>query len=284
MITSILTLTLSFLPHRKKALSRLKKISPSKVKKHDSKSEIISILSRIYSDLSLKVGMMLPKSLTARVKVIEQKISWVEIDPEKLSGSIVLCAIFSGLGTFVIFKFSFEALILSTLASILGGAIPVISLRKKSNQQKEKIFRAIPHTSDLLLSFILGGYNIDLAFKSAAELSPEPLKSILVKASAEIEMGLARRTAFERIEKKYNLHELSLLLRFLTGSEERGYPLSHALEVISREIRALRKDQLKAQVAKAPLKILAPLVFLILPASVILTVGPTVLLMLNRGF
>lgn len=283
MITGLLTLGLSFFPYRRKALLRLRKISLSGAETDTSKSGIITTFRRIYSDLSSKIGRMLPAALKDRVGVIKQKFPQIDIDVERLSGLIVLCALIPGSAVLIIFRLSPEAVVLSIPASLIGGSIPIISLKRKSEQQKEKILRALPHMSDILLSFILGGQNIDHAFRSAAELSPEPLRSVLVKASMEIEMGVARRTAFERVEKKYNIHELSLLLRFLTSSEERGYPLSHALAVISREIRAIRRDELKAQVAKAPLKMLAPLIFLILPASVILTVGPTVLLMFNRG-
>lgn len=99
-----------------------------------------------------------------------------------------------------------------------------------------------------------------------------------------MELGSTRAEAFERLLERCPLPELASLLRTLLEAERRGHPLAGTLEVFSREIRLRRRDQLRVIVAKAPLKLLAPLVFLILPASVILTVGPTFLTTMMHGF
>jgi len=148
----------------------------------------------------------------------------------------------------------------------------------------ETVKRALPDTADILYSLVLGGKNLDQAFKNAAALAPEPLSGYLMSAVREIELGSTREEAFDRLADRCPLRELKSLLRSLLEAERRGYSLSSSLSVFSREIRLRRRDALREAGARAPLKMLAPLVFLILPASVLLTVGPTFLATLQQVF
>jgi tight adherence protein C len=99
-----------------------------------------------------------------------------------------------------------------------------------------------------------------------------------------MELGSSREDAFNHVLERCSVPELSSLLRSLLEAERRGHPLAAALEVFSRDIRLRQRDRLRVVVAKAPLKILAPLIFLILPASILLTVGPTFLATFNKVF
>ena len=148
----------------------------------------------------------------------------------------------------------------------------------------DRVRQALPHTADMLYAFILGGRNLDQAFRGAALSSPEPLRPLLARGVREMELGSSREDAFNHLLESCPVPEFSSLLRSLLEAERRGHPLAVALEVFSRDIRLRRRDQLRVVVAKAPLKMLAPLIFLILPASVLLTVGPTFLATFNRVF
>ena len=163
-----------------------------------------------------------------------------------------------------------------------GFLLPKLLLSRERKAWVDSIRAALPGTADLLYAFVLGGRNLDQAFRGAAERSADPLRPYLLRAVREMELGASRQEAFRRLRETCPVSELSSLLRSLLEAERRGYALSKTLEVFSRELRTRRRDLLRAQVAKAPLKMLVPLVFLILPASVLLSVGPTVLSMILR--
>jgi len=126
--------------------------------------------------------------------------------------------------------------------------------------------------------------DFDQAFRAAAMLAREPLRSILSQSVREMELGSTRREAFDGLTGRCPVRELSSLLNSLLEAEKRGHSLSSSLAVFSHEIRLRRRDQVREAGAKAPLKMLVPLIFLILPASVLLTVGPTFLVTLQRVF
>jgi tight adherence protein C len=201
-----------------------------------------------------------------------------------LAGTRVWATLGFPLGLILLLRFSPVGIALAAPLGALGFMMPRVLAARGRNRYSEAARQALPHAADMLYAFVLGGKNLDQAFRGAAEASPEPLGSVLTQATREMELGASREEAFARMLERCPLPELASLLRSLTEAERRGHALSATLEVFSREIRLRRRDQLRVAVAKAPLKMLAPLVFLVLPASVLLTVGPTFLVTLKRVF
>jgi tight adherence protein C len=224
-----------------------------------------ALRKRLCSDLEVRAGLSgMSVELLAGIRV------WTTFC---LPVVVLLLLRFSGLG-----------LMLSAPCAAFGWMLPLLLAARKREMYLDSVRRALPGTADMLYAFVLGGKNLDQAFRGAVDSAPEPLHSPLAQAVREMDLGTTRAEAFERLRERCPLPELSSLLRTLLEAERRGNPLAGTLEVFAREIRLRRRDQLRVAVAKAPLKLLAPLVFLILPASVILTVGPTLLSTLTNRF
>lgn len=201
-----------------------------------------------------------------------------------LTGIGIWVTIGAPLAVLTLSGFSPAGLIVAPAAAVFGLVLPRIMAVRARARHMEGIRTALPDTADILYSLVLGGKNLDQAFKQAASMAPEPLSPFLLSAVREMELGSTRAEAFGRLAARCPLRELKSLLQSLIEAEKRGYSLSWTLSVFSREIRLRRRDALREAGAKAPLKMLAPLVFLILPASVLLTVGPTFLATLQRVF
>lgn len=191
-----------------------------------------------------------------------------------------------GLPVAVLFlsRFSLTSLVVAPVLAAFGMLLPRIVSHRAKARQMDGVRKALPDTADMLYSLVLGGKNLDQAFRGAALAAAEPLGPFLHQAVREMELGSTRDEAFERLAQACPLRELKSLLQSLLEAEKRGHSLSSTLSVFSREIRLRRRDELREAGAKAPLKMLAPLVFLILPAAVLLTVGPTFLATLQRVF
>ncbi len=181
-------------------------------------------------------------------------------------------------------RFSPVALALAPAMAVAGFSVPGLVVARGEGRFHDSIRQQLPQVADVLYALVLGGKNLDQAFSGAAEATGGPVGFLLMSAVREMELGAARQEAFTRVLERYPIAELASLLRSLIEAERRGHGLTETLEVFSREIRVRRRDQLRIEVARAPLKMLAPLVFLILPASIILTVGPTFLATLGKIF
>lgn len=196
---------------------------------------------------------------------------------ERLAGIRVCATLFLPLGSAFALKFSKASLVLASPLMAAGFFLPLLLCRRGQARYFEDVRRALPDTADVLYALVLGGKNLDQAFAGAAVESAEPLRSVMMQAASEVRLAAPRAEAFERLRARCPVPELSSLLKTLLQAEGRGYPPSEALKVFSSEIRLRQRDRLRLEVAKAPLKMLAPLVFLILPAAVLLSVGPTFL-------
>ncbi len=190
----------------------------------------------------------------------------------------------AGLPVVVIVSLGFSRLsaALAFPLSAVGFMLPVMLASRRRKAYLGSVLADLPYAADLLFAHVLGGKNLDQAFRGAAKMCPGALGELLTRAVREMDLGAGRDEAFAELTGRCPVGELSSLLRSLLESERRGHELSETLGVFSREMRLRRRDEVRTKVAKAPLQMLAPLVFLILPASVLLTVGPTFLVTLRN--
>ena len=215
---------------------------------------------------------------------LERRVALSGMSVDRLTGVRVWATLISPVFVLLLSRFSRAGLMLSVPCAAFGWMLPALMAVRNRDRYFDEVRHALPGTADMLYAFVLGGKNLEQAFRGAAEAAPEPLHTPLAQTVREMELGSTRTEAFERLLERCPVPELASLLRTLLEAERRGHPLAGTLEVFSREIRLRRRDQLRVTVAKAPLKLLAPLVFLILPASVILTVGPIFLTTLMHRF
>lgn len=224
-------------------------------------------------------GDRLRHRLFARLEALEGRPG---IDVPRLAGACAYVTAALPLAVLLAMRFSTPSLLLAPVLIGAGLLLPRAAAARADSRHLDAVRRALPDTADTLYALILGGKNLDQAFRGAAVQSPEPLGTLLRRTVREIELGSTRAEAFEKLAGECPVRELTTLLRTLIEAEKRGSSLSAMLSVFSREIRLRRRDALRQAGAKAPLKMLAPLIFLILPASVLLTVGPTFLATLSR--
>jgi Flp pilus assembly protein TadB len=228
---------------------------------------------------------VIPRAIRVRLD------SWLETgtaapreDLPRLGGMTVWVTAVMPLAVIALSGFSIAGMAAAPVLMAFGLLLPRVMAGRRNKRYLASVRKALPDTADMLYALVLGGKNLDQAFRGASHQSKEPLRSVLMRAVHEVELGSTRAEAFARICSNCPVRELDSLLQSLLQAEKRGSSLSMTLSVFSREIRLRRRDELRRSAAKAPLKMLAPLVFLILPASVLLTVGPTMLATVQRMF
>ena len=97
-------------------------------------------------------------------------------------------------------------------------------------------------------------------------------------------MGLAtREEALRGIEAEYDSALLSRVIASMVRSMRFGTSVSATLEAVASDARDAYRSQLEERVAKAAVKMMLPVGTLILPAMLILVLGP-VMLELLEGF
>lgn len=150
------------------------------------------------------------------------------------------------------------------------------AVEKKHLSSLEK---ALPEAIDLLSILVTAGLNLNLALPRMASKLKGVLGEEMKKTCHQIDLGIGRRQALKDLADRNNSARLRSFVLSITQAERYGTPISEVLKVQSQEARLMRRQQAEELARKAPIKLLFPLVFLILPSFLVLTVGPVLLIL-----
>lgn len=168
--------------------------------------------------------------------------------------------------------------------AVIGFFLPDLWLRNKLIKRKRQIIKALPETVDILALCVSGGLDFMLAVRWLIEKSePNPLVEELSTVMYEIKMGRARRDALKDLAKRVDLPDINSFVRTLVQADRMGTPVSEALAILSEDARAVRFRRGERLARTAPLKLLLPLIFFILPSIFIIVGGPVALQFLKVG-
>ena len=171
------------------------------------------------------------------------------------------------------------------VASIIGGMLPDIWFNKKINERKFLIVRHLPETIDLLGLCIEAGLDFTTSVKWVIDKAPvNPLIEELGLVLEQIKWGKPRTQSLKDMAKRLNITEISSLVQTMVQAERMGTPVSQTFAILSEDTRAQRYNRGERIALKAPLKMLIPLIFCILPVIAIVVGGPILLQFQSGGF
>jgi len=139
---------------------------------------------------------------------------------------------------------------------------------------------AVALAADLSAVGVVGGLTPYLAVELVATYGPEPVAGALGGVLAAGAGGQRLADALDA-EAARN-PALAPLLAILAASERSGAPVGPALRRLAASTRARARRRALARARTVPVRLLFPLVFLVLPAFLMLTVAPVVLAALSR--
>lgn len=164
---------------------------------------------------------------------------------------------------------------------LVGLFLPEIWLRRVFWKRTQDLESALPEMIDILTILVTAGLNLNLALPKVTEKLTGVLKTETKKVVREMELGLPRVEAFENLMKRNKSDQLRGFISVLIQAERYGQPVATVLKIQSRQARELKRKKAEEQARKAPVKLLFPLIFLILPAFLVLTVGTSLISMIN---
>ena len=159
----------------------------------------------------------------------------------------------------------------------IGYIAPEFWLSRKIKARQKKILLAVPDTLDLLTISVRAGLGFDAALGKVAEKTKGPLPDEYRRALAEIRVGRTRREALRDIVARTEVPALTNFIGAILQAEQLGVPISKVLQVQSEQLRIERRQRAEEMAAKAPIKMLLPLVGCIFPSLFIVILGPAII-------
>lgn len=169
------------------------------------------------------------------------------------------------------------ALAFAPVAVVAGSRAPVIVLARRARARQAGIEAHVTDLIEVLVATTEAGLNPMVAFQRSSEVLRGPLGDELARTTRQIELGTPWRSALEQLEARLSVPALRRLVVALARSHRLGTSLSATLRAVAIDLRDERRTRAEELARRAPIRMLFPLVFLILPAFLLLTVGPVVL-------
>jgi tight adherence protein C len=162
--------------------------------------------------------------------------------------------------------------------------LPDMWLKMRLGKRQKMVIRALPDAIDLLSLCVNAGLDFSLAVKWVVDKSkPSPLIEELELLLLETKVGKSRKQALQDMARRISLPEVHSFSRALIQAERLGTPVESALTILSEEMRDYRFRAGERLALQAPIKLLFPLIFFIMPVVGIIVGGPVLLQFMQGG-
>jgi Flp pilus assembly protein TadB len=167
--------------------------------------------------------------------------------------------------------------VLAPLVGEVGRRGPAIVANRAASRRLKAIDAAIPHLLDLLAAASSSGLSGSMALRRATEAVAGPLSEELNGVFQAVDMGGRWREELEGLSQRLGLADFHRVVIALSRTEALGASLSASTSDLAASVREARRARTLERARTAPIKMLFPLVFLVLPAFLLLTVVPVLL-------
>ncbi len=170
---------------------------------------------------------------------------------------------------------------------VLGGVgflLPNLLLRSRIGRRQEAMVNALPEVLDLLTVCVEGGMGFDAALARVAE-QPEarksPLHQELQRMILEMRAGRQRQEALRALAYRCGIQEIATMVSVFIQTDRLGTSMGRTLRVHADTSREQRRQRAEERAYLAPLKMLFPTAIFLMPAFMLVAMGPPLLQILT---
>lgn len=162
----------------------------------------------------------------------------------------------------------------------VGVIAPSYYIKRRARMRQATIANELSDALDLLVVSVEAGLGLNEAIKvvgDEAERQDQVIGREFGLVAAEISAGRTMGEALRSLAERTSVEDVKPLAATLIQSEQLGAQIGPALRASSDALRAKRKLRAEENAQKLSIKILFPLVLLVLPAMLMLIIGPAMI-------
>lgn len=160
------------------------------------------------------------------------------------------------------------------IGALTGAALWDQLLTVRSQRRQRLIDSQVPDMSDLLALAVGAGESIPGALSRVSALAVSELSAEISRTVSELTLGKPTSQALTQLAERNDSPSLSRLCQTMVTAIERGSPLAMVLHDQAQDIREYNRQRLMEEGGKREILMLFPVVFLILPITVLFALYP----------
>lgn len=230
----------------------------------------------LFAAVGARARRILPPPVVARLPVTDERVLaaaglTAAVDPAA-GGDLRLggLAVFGGAGLAAFLLVPSPLVALAWLGLIgFGWRYPDVWLAARASRRRERIERGAPVLLDLVAATVAAGVPVEAALSGCAVAVGGPLAEEIALTTAHLALGRPRSEEFRDLAERAGSPSLSALALALRLSDRLGVPLADTLRQQATRTRTYRSQMMQERAAKAGPKVLAVVVFVLVPAALV---------------
>jgi tight adherence protein C len=218
-------------------------------------------------------------------KNIEKKLVWGGIDHLitaeqflgiKVSVSVILPVLY------IVHLFAAQSLglgnaVWGTILVIVGYLLPDFWLKRRIKSRFDSIEAELPSVLDILAVSSNAGLGFLDSIKKMVQKTDGVLADEFGQVLYDLKMGEPRDKVLEEFAYRCNTDDVKRFTNAILQAEKFGTSISDVLNSQAKVMKNKLKSRTEERVNKAPVKLILPLVFFVLPSILIFLLGPAIL-------
>lgn len=215
-----------------------------------------------------------PSNISGRLQSLRKGLTFAEFKTEQMLNTGTTFVV-----TFTLFMIMTGSVGLSISISLAGAAIIYVLIDKNLSQEIEKNRRQLeaefPAIVEMMSLALSAGQTPAQAMFRISERSTGLLARQFSQTVEEIRNGVPFHLALDGMGRRINSLVIRRFIDALVIAVVRGAPLVDVLQRHALESRQSHKNEVLAKAGKAEISMMIPIVFLILPISILFALWPS---------
>jgi tight adherence protein C len=182
--------------------------------------------------------------------------------------------------------YAYSPFFVYAVAAGIGFLAPDFWLNNRISARKMELRLGLPEALDLMVICVEAGLSVDKATMRTAEelqISQPAIADELTLVYLEQRAGRPRAEAWRDFGERTDVDTIRSLASILIQADKFGTSVGKTLRSHSEALRTRRRQDAEEQAAKTTVKLTFPLVLFIFPSLFVVTLGPSMIVMLE-GF
>lgn len=170
-----------------------------------------------------------------------------------------------------------NTLLWSIALGVLGFYLPTLFVAWRKQRRHDAIQAALPDALDLMVICVEAGLGIAAALERVAgeiRIASAELSRELRTVQQEMQTGMPRADALRHLARRTGVEDVYMLVAMLIQTDRLGTSVADTLRAHAESMRVRRRQRAEQLARKAGVKLAFPLVFLVLPALLVVILGP----------